>query len=251
MDSLPLEIRLAIASYLPHTDFFNLCYALESCGRRSRAYSRGRIHSIVRKVRALIIALKSSQNLEDVILQLKARIEEGLYDFYLTLLTSRGVELCYPNSDVSILHDPQVVSDRLPTPLFLAWHKARFNNRRAAKQVRLAHSHGSRNCGVCAASRSIARYSIVSLWHTGGWPVIRDNGDSTATYIDILHSTSFSPLDLLRYPGNYDFSSYHILWTYGQAIVSEQILNLEIILDSDDRSHVDNIAHRYAHLIAE
>lgn len=249
MDILPLELRLRITSYLPHIDFFNYCHALESCKRSSRAYVVERLNFIVRHANRYTSSLLNLSKTDDDARRTRIDLEGELYDFYLTLITARGLESYFMASRMSIMNDVTVFNNRLPAPIFLAWHQAIFSNWRAARQIRLTHSHGKVNCGVCTASSAIARLSRHSPWRAGGWPVVRDNSNGTATYIDTIHSTSLNPLDILKYPGNHDAASYHILWPFGQSIASESVLRLIVILQSEDREHVDSIAYQYARVI--
>lgn len=251
MDSLPLEVQLTVVSYLPHIDFFNYCCALEQCKKSSRAYTSERIRLIARRAEKLSISLHDYARDSTISRASRAQLEEELYDFYLTLLTTRGLEAYFLNRRVSIMTEENMFENKLPAPLFLTWHQAIFSNRRAARQMRLTHTHGIRNCGVCTASRAICRLSSQSPWQAGGWPVVRNNGDGTATYVDTIHSTSLSPMDILRYPGDFDPASYYILWPFGSAIASLQVLRLNIILHSSDRRHVDDIAYSYAEIITQ
>lgn len=248
---MPLEVQLSVVSYLPHIDFFNFCCALEKCGKSSRVYTSDRIRLIARHAEKLSNSLYDYSRDSNITRDSSARLEEELYDFYLTLITTRGLETYFLNRNLSIMTEVTMFENRLPAPLFLTWHQAIFSNRRAARQMRLTHTHGILNCGVCTASRAIARLSIQSPWRAGGWPVVRNNGDGTATYVDTIHSTTLSPMDILRYPGEFDPASYYILWPFGSAIASSQVLKLNIILHSNDRRHVDDIAYRYAEIITQ
>jgi len=244
-------LKLEIASLLPHVDFFNFCFAFERCKKSSRAYTAARLKAIVKSTNALIVPLYNQSLAEGLLRAFKVKVEEELYDFYLTLLTTRGLENCFRNNTISIMKDTNMFSNQLPAPIFLAWHKAIFSTRWASKHIRLGHMHGTRNCGICSSARAISRLSFHSAWEAGGWPVVRDNGDGTANYMETIHSTTLSPTDILKYPGDYDSSSYHILWPYGQSIVSERVLNLSVILHSYCRDHLDETAYQYATLISQ
>lgn len=244
MERLPLELQHSVANRLGIRDFSNYAACIQKARRSCRPLTIMRMQDLIQEFNRCCAC-------PDPCSSRSCKIKESdiLHEFEILFLLVEGLERWYYWSDddfTSIWDITNAFKNMLSMPFFIRWHRTQYHGWRAVSQLRMGH-RGECQCGSCIASYGISRREHdFQPFSTGGWPVIREEANGTATYIDTVQTQSLTTANFQTYADDLGLGVYHVIAPYNGTSNARKLMNMPVTLDSSLREMVIQTAYRRA-----